>query len=295
MNSLPSYGKKIINLDATISHNIDLALKAVNYFSGLVSEKNISVYFPPLNKNDTRSTNNVNFNKISTNKSKNFLSSIISFFSSFIKFIFGMVFIFGVLYFLSTTLSSDKSYAEKEQSATPKIDYESLIKDSPPINSDKLRTHTPSEWSGNQLNNGDSPFKFCFPEERIDGISWIECRNRNDLDAVVCVVDVYTESVIRNVYIKAGNIFRIENIPVGEYKIKAVFGKDWNPNLKSFCGETGFFEKRVSFTTSDRTSDILKINNNENSYSTYTITLYEIFNGNMSQREITESEFFNNR
>lgn len=151
----------------------------------------------------------------------------------------------------------------------------------------------PSQWTGNRLKNGDSPFNTCFGPGQRRGQSWILFKNGDDVDAIVCLIDVTTNRTIRNEYASAGRNFKMTRIPVGSYYLKAVYGRDWNPNMSSPCGSNGFFETVTGYTVSDSADSIITITSNELSYSTYTITLYPVSNGNMGQRDIDASQFFN--
>ena len=70
------------------------------------------------------------------------------------------------------------------------------------------------------------------------------------------------------------------------------YGNDWNPNIRNFCGINGAFESNVSFSKSDKIGDQIKIENTSRSYTTGTITLYAVENGNMTTEIIDEEDFF---
>ena len=85
----------------------------------------------------------------------------------------------------------------------------------------------------------------------------------------------------------------MNNIPSGTYYLKVYYGNDWNPSLENFCGTKGAFESDTHFSKSDRYSDYITVENNDYSYTTGTITLYSVANGNMSTQSTSESDFFN--
>ena len=149
-----------------------------------------------------------------------------------------------------------------------------------------------SKYKGNQLKNGDSPFNSCFGRGRREGPCWVIFRNRNESDAIVILVDYYTGKTIRNEYIEAGAEFKMSSIPSGSYVLKTVYGNDWNPNIQSPCGSSGFFESNVSYGISEKINDVLNFSNSYGNYSTYTTTLYTVANGNMSQRSAETNEIF---
>lgn len=154
-------------------------------------------------------------------------------------------------------------------------------------------TKAPSKYRGNQLKNGTSPLDACFGKGIYSQNAWVKFDNSNRTDAVVCLVRAYDNKTIRNEYIRAGANFEMSKIPSGTYYIKVYYGNDWNPNKKNFCGINGAFERNVSFSKSDKIGDQIKIENTSRSYTTGTITLYAVENGNMTTESIDEEDFFN--
>ena len=155
-------------------------------------------------------------------------------------------------------------------------------------------TKAPSKYRGNQLKNGTSPLDACFGKGVYSQNAWLKFDNSNRTDAVVCLVRAYDKKTIRNEYIRAGATFEMSKIPSGTYFIKVYYGNDWNPNKKNFCGINGAFERNVSFSKSDKIGDHIRIENTSTSYTTGTITLYAVENGNMSTENINEQDFFKN-
>jgi len=153
---------------------------------------------------------------------------------------------------------------------------------------------TESEYKGNQLSNGASPFDRCFGKGKYSGQAWIKFDNSNSSDAIVNLVNVYSEKVIRNEYIKAGSTYKMSNVPSGTYYLKVYYGNDWNPTKTNFCGTLGAFDSEVHFSKSDNPKDYIEIVNGSSGYSTWTITLYSVLNGNMATEPTNESDFFKN-
>lgn len=152
-----------------------------------------------------------------------------------------------------------------------------------------------SPFKGNQLPNGTSPYDGYFGKGIYNQKynNWIKFENGDTYDAVVCLVNVTNERTIRNEYIQAGSTFKMTSIPNGTYYIKIFYGKDWNPNKKMKNGKIkGGFETNFHFSKSDNYDDWLKLRDNGYRYSTYTVTLYSFYNGNMTQQNINENEFF---
>ena len=151
-----------------------------------------------------------------------------------------------------------------------------------------------SPYKGNQLANGKSPLDACFGKGKYAGKSWIEFKNDFNSDAIVCLVSLTTGRVIRNEYIRAGNDFKMSKLPTGTYFLKIYKGNDWNPTKINICGTKGEFDTDADFSTSDKPEDHIRITNSRNGYTTGSITLYGVSNGNMSTAPITEESFFNN-
>lgn len=144
----------------------------------------------------------------------------------------------------------------------------------------------------NSLENGDSPLNDCFGNGKFQGNAYITFKNSNETDAIVCLVNYYTDKTIRNEYIQAGTDYTMSKIPSGTYFLKVYYGNDWNINKSNFCGSKGGFNFDENFSKSDGYNDLIEIENSSTSYTTGTITLYKVANGNMNSEQINASEFF---
>lgn len=142
------------------------------------------------------------------------------------------------------------------------------------------------------LQNGESPLYECFGIGKFQGQAYITFKNQNETDAIVCLVNYSTDTTIRNEYIKAGSDYTMRKIPSGTYFLKVYYGNDWNYNKQNFCGSNGGFNFDESFSKSDGIGDLINIENSQSGYTTGTITLYKVANGNMSSEPINEQEFF---
>ena len=149
-------------------------------------------------------------------------------------------------------------------------------------------------YTGNQLLNGASPFNDCFGEGKFDGNSWIMFKNdeNTQTDAIVCLVDVSSGETIRTSYIRRNVAWQMSNIPSGTYYLRVYYGNDWNPGKPNACGTAGAFERNEFFSKSDNPTDYLVIENTSSGYTTGTVTLYRVTNGNMESEPINEVEFF---
>ena len=86
----------------------------------------------------------------------------------------------------------------------------------------------------------------------------------------------------------------MNNIPSGTYYLKVYYGRDWNPYKDNFCGTPGAFDTNGHFSKSDSPNDYIVVNDNDYGYTTGSITLYSVANGNMSTEPTTAADFFSN-
>lgn len=155
---------------------------------------------------------------------------------------------------------------------------------------------TVSSYKGNQLTTGASPYDDYFGSGVYDNdySNEITFENGQTSDVIVCLMrKYYPYNAIRNEYIRAGETFKMTNLPNGIYYIKSFYGNDWNPDLELIPRLKGGFETSRGFTKSENEDDLIELEQNDFQYSTYTITLYSVSNGNMESEDISLSEFFN--
>lgn len=65
--------------------------------------------------------------------------------------------------------------------------------------------------------------------------------NSRFTDAVVMLVETKTERVIRNVFIKAGDVYEMPMIPDGGYFLRVIYGNQWSPELIAVSDLKGGF------------------------------------------------------
>ena len=148
-----------------------------------------------------------------------------------------------------------------------------------------------SKYAGNQLKNGASPLDKCFGKGKYGGPCWVKFDNSaNATDAIMCLVSTKTGRTVRNEYIRGGTVFKMTHVPRGSYYIKGFYGTDWNPTRRSACGTKGYFDSNQSFTASP--DDAFEMISDARGFSTNTITLYGVANGNMSQQPLSAEQFF---
>ena len=162
----------------------------------------------------------------------------------------------------------------------------------------------------NSLITGESPYDSYFGSGVYIDTFYNELTIKNSelTDVVVCLKNVDLGATIRNEYITKGDFFTMKNIPNGVYVIKVFYGNNWSPDKLLSSKVQGAFERDIQFSISDNISDYILMYQYVNKYekdvldgkeiisernwSTYTITLYTVLDGNMKQRPINVDEFF---
>lgn len=148
-----------------------------------------------------------------------------------------------------------------------------------------------SAFKGNQLKDGASPLDACFGKGIYGGNAKLTIDNGGSTDAIVCLYSVASGRTIRNEYVRKNSSFTMSGIAEGSYKIRVLYGNDWNPTLTNSCGKKGNFETNVSFSEFDGTK---YFEDGDRGYTVATITLYAVIGGNAPSSAIDQSTFFNN-
>lgn len=113
-------------------------------------------------------------------------------------------------------------------------------------------------------------------------------KNDNSTDVVVLLVNAYSNSKIRNEYIRKGNTFKMTGVPNGTYYLRWISGNHWSPNLK--VGElTGGFQRDLSFSETEDRSDWMRVDG----LSEWTVTLYTVAGGTVGVENINANDFTN--
>lgn len=199
------------------------------------------------------------------------------------KWVAGIAIVIWIIYMVNTddSSSSSSNYAYSPNS----------IVDTEPEMIERV-----SRFSGNKLKTGDSPYNQYFGSGVYNKAysNQLEVKNGQSLDVLVCLAEYYgSKRTIRNEYIRAGESFVMTSIPNGTYFLKSFYGKDWNPDTLLYNGQLkGFFDTNSGFSVSDEFGDLIKMEQTEEAYSIYSVTLYPVVGGNMESRNITASDFF---
>lgn len=119
--------------------------------------------------------------------------------------------------------------------------------------------------------------------ENLNGqqaIAPLEIRTDSGSDYYVKVVNAASDDDTLVIYIRGGEMVEVE-VPLGSYEIRYASGNNW-------YGDTELFGPDTSFNKADELFDFV-----DNGYqvSGYTITLYQVVDGNLETKSIDESQF----
>jgi hypothetical protein len=154
-----------------------------------------------------------------------------------------------------------------------------------------------SEYNGNQLTNGSSPFDKVYGSGLTSNTSnTLLVKNQSGSDVIVFLKSVDNQQIIRNHYVRAQSQYLIKDIPNLTCYTKFYYGKDWNPTRKVKGILAGGFDTREDFVDTEK--DIMEFREYEQGNYIYSsqfeITLETIITEGhtMSEKKVAASEFF---
>ena len=168
-------------------------------------------------------------------------------------------------------------------------------------NTNKQVKNNYSVNSKGRPNTGFAPYANYFGDnyESPDYKNQLTIRNREDGDAVVCLVEKNSGIIVRNVYIRRGATAKLKKIPNGDYYIKSYYGNNWKAD-KSFRGVDikGGFVTHEKFQVYDLPSELFKLEQytlgKEIHYATYEVTLGKSRLKESKDKIVNASKFFSN-
>ena len=110
----------------------------------------------------------------------------------------------------------------------------------------------------------------------------LEIRTQSGSDYYVKVVDSYNESNTLAIYIRGGETVEVE-VPLGNYEIRYA-----SATSDTWYGDKELFGPNTSYNKAD---EVFSFSNNGYQVSGYSITLYQVANGNLETKSIDESQF----
>jgi|GEM_PF-6045966 len=146
----------------------------------------------------------------------------------------------------------------------------------------------------NQLENGASPYFNRFGNGIYDKTvqNQLAIDNGNSTDAVVFLREWPSNVVYRHEYVRRGTKFTMTSIPNGIYYLQYYTGNHWKDDIKKTSKITGGFEYDESFTESSKQTDLITLEQDETSYSTFSVTLYKVSNGNFETHTVSPEALF---
>lgn len=154
-----------------------------------------------------------------------------------------------------------------------------------------------SQYLGNQLTNGESPFNIIYGDAEIaQNDNTLTIRNQSATDVIVLLKRFSDEKIIRSHYVQSNSKYVIKNIPNATYYSKFYHGNNWNPTRIIKGYQAGGFDDDEAFIDSDE--DIMKFEVYEDGNYIYSsqfeITLEtQITEGvAMKEKEVSASDFF---
>lgn len=139
--------------------------------------------------------------------------------------------------------------------------------------------------------NGFSPYNLCFGKgvyNNDTGNAFI-IKNSNSTDAVVLLVNTYTNRKVRNEFIRKGETFKMTGVPHGTYYLEWMSGNDWSPELRVNNCLVGGFQTGQSFTKTRDRDDWMNVDG----YKEWTVTLYTVTGGDVASESLSAGEFGN--
>lgn len=184
------------------------------------------------------------------------------------------------------------------KSPSPKQEIKS-ISNSNTVSNENSAIPDKGTWINNSLKTGAIPYLDYFGEGLFDkeSLSCIKIKNGYNTDAIVLLMEIPSNKIIRNIYIRKEESFKMDKLPEGLFKLKCYSGVGWDPQLDN--GENfprGGFISDVSFYESKSYNDCFdivfeKLHDGVN-FPTFQVTLYKVSNGNMETKNISKDQFF---
>ncbi len=198
---------------------------------------------------------------------------------------------FILLYFI-VSYNSGKRRSAMRAAADELVEYNDSVNQ---LNAQQTKIE---KTTAGILEDFDSPYTDFFGSGIFNESSFnsITIRNSKECEAIVCVVEkAGSMKTIRNKYLDAGSIYKIENIPDGDYFIKIYFGSNWDTS-KTFINKKvkGGFRNERGFIEMKAEKEIFKMKQKNTSsgasFSSYDISIDP--RKENSVNEITAQEFF---
>jgi len=124
------------------------------------------------------------------------------------------------------------------------------------------------------------PSGFTRRHNGVEGIAPLEIQTSGGSNYLVKLEEVSTHRNVLDVFIRGGDYVNV-TVPLGGYRIKYAAGSTW-------YGYKHYFGQSTSYSQADK---IFQFRRDGNRISGYTITLYQVANGNLNTSRIDATEF----
>jgi hypothetical protein len=163
---------------------------------------------------------------------------------------------------------------------------------------DKEALSSPAHFR--QLPTGSAPYEDVLGKNVFaKTYNEVRLKNGKDFDVVVCLYDAKSGKTVRHHYIRASEDYTIDAVPDGEYFLKVIFGKDWDPvKPMKELGTMGGFKYDLSYEVFSDEKLRMKMKKKKGdkwSSNIYEFTLYPIDSGNAHAETVEGEKFFNKK
>jgi hypothetical protein len=166
----------------------------------------------------------------------------------------------------NTTDSIDTLSSSNDNPLETTFDYSNLkpikeFKKIEPESNNVIRKEERKEyefWDKPNIQTGETPCFNFIPTYDYDSKNSIEIKVGRNADVAVKLYNYYNDQCIRYVYIRRGDSYKMEKLPVGKYYTKIAYGLDWRDTIiNDNC--VGMFEMYDFYNRSSDIIDLYKI------------------------------------
>jgi hypothetical protein len=137
--------------------------------------------------------------------------------------------VIGILFFLNSNNKSE-SIPNYDNGSLDSTFFDKEIKpELTPEQKINIRIQELEEqgWKRSEINNGLMPPCYNYTSRKSQIDNYLEVYVGGGTDVVLKLMDNSNNQCIRYVFINRNTMYRIKNIPEGEYYVKIAYGKDW--------------------------------------------------------------------
>lgn len=150
----------------------------------------------------------------------------------------------------------------------------------------EVKNKAPKDYGS--LSNGTTLSKNSY---YFNGLGELKIKNGTSFDAIVKLINTATNKSVFTFYIKANNVYNINKVEDGYYKLFFNLGNDWDTEIKAFSVNSSYkvFEDLFDFTT----REYVESDNIRTQYSTFEVTLNPVIGGQAETENVSAVEFAN--